>query len=83
MPEPNCRLELNLFQDNFMAKLKIKDLKNKGGTELKELLLEEREKLLALKMRARESKVKNVKEAKEIRKNIARALTLLKTNLTI
>ena len=62
-----------------MAKLKIKDLKNKGGMELEELLSEEREKLLTLKMRARESQVKNVKEAKEIRKNIARALTLLKT----
>ncbi|KKS96550.1 50S ribosomal protein L29 [Candidatus Giovannonibacteria bacterium RIFCSPLOWO2_01_FULL_43_160] len=63
-----------------MAKLKIKDLKNKGGTELAELLSEEREKLLTLKMRARESKVKNVKEAKEIRKNIARMLTILKIN---
>jgi len=69
-----------LYQDNFMAKLKIKDLKNKGGTELAELLSEEREKLLTLKMRARESKVKNVKEAKEIRKNIARMLTILKIN---
>ena len=62
-----------------MAKIKMKDLKNKGGTELRELLSEEREKLLALKMRARESKIKNVKETKEIKKNIARALTLLKT----
>lgn len=61
-----------------MAKLKIKDLKNKGGAELGEILSEEREKLLTLKMRARESKVKNVKEAKEIKKNIARMLTLLK-----
>ena len=60
-----------------MAKLKIKDLKNKGGAELTGLLLEEREKLLALKMRARESKTKNVKESKEIRKNIARMLTLI------
>lgn len=60
-----------------MVKLKIKDLKNKGGAELTELLSEEREKLLALKMRARESKVKNVKEAREIRKNIARILTAL------
>ena len=61
-----------------MARLKIKDLKNKGMAELTEFLSEEREKLLTLKMRARESKVKNVKEAKEIRKNIARILTLLK-----
>ncbi len=63
-----------------MAKIKMKDLKNKGGAELTELLSEEREKLLTLKMRARESKVKNVKEAKEIRKNIARMLTILKIN---
>ena len=63
-----------------MAKIKIKDLKNKGEAELRELLSEEREKLLALKMRAGESKAKNVKEARETRKNIARALTILKIN---
>ncbi|MDP3934872.1 MAG: 50S ribosomal protein L29 [Candidatus Giovannonibacteria bacterium] len=63
-----------------MAKIKIKDLKNKGGAELAELLSEEREKLLTLKMRAGESKIKNVKETKEIRKNIARMLTILKIN---
>lgn len=63
-----------------MAKLKIKDLKSKGEGELAELLSGEKEKLLALKMRARESQVKNVKEAREIRKNIARMLTILKTN---
>lgn len=63
-----------------MAKIKIKDLKNKGVAELGELLSEEREKLLTLKMRAGESKVKNVKEAREIKKNIARMLTLLKIN---
>mgnify|MGYP003394871578 CR=1 FL=1 len=61
-----------------MAKIKIKDLKNKGVAELREILSEEREKLLTLKMRARESKVKNVKEVREIRKNIARMLTILK-----
>lgn len=58
-----------------MAKLKIKDLK--GKSELREILSEEREKLLALKMRTRESRVKNVKAAREIRKNIARILTAL------
>ncbi|QQG42641.1 MAG: 50S ribosomal protein L29 [Candidatus Giovannonibacteria bacterium] len=60
-----------------MAKLKIKDLKGKAEAELKELLSGEREKLLELKMRAHESKPKNVKEAREIRKNVARILTLL------
>jgi len=63
-----------------MAKIKIKDLKNKGEAELTELLSEEREKLLTLKMRAGESKAKNVKETREIRKNIARMLTILKIN---
>ena len=61
-----------------MAKLKMKELKDRNETELKELLASEREKLLEIRMRARESKAKNVKEAREIRKNIARMLTILK-----
>lgn len=62
-----------------MAKLKIKDLAGRAAAELKELLGQERGKLLELRMKAHESKPKNVKEPKEIRKNIARILTFLKT----
>ncbi|OGF63889.1 50S ribosomal protein L29 [Candidatus Giovannonibacteria bacterium RIFCSPHIGHO2_01_FULL_45_24] len=61
-----------------MTRIKIKDLRSKAELELGELLAGEREKLLELNMRAHESKPKNVKEAREIRKNIARILTLLK-----
>lgn len=61
-----------------MARIKIKDLRGRAEPELRELLAGEREKLLELKMRAHESKPKNVKEAREIRKNVARILTLLK-----
>lgn len=61
-----------------MARMKIKDLRGRAEHELKEILAGEREKLLELRMRAHESRPKNVKEAREIRKNIARILTLLK-----
>lgn len=58
--------------------MKTVNLREKNKNELSELLLEERNKLLELRMKSHESKVKNVKEAREIRKNIARILTLLK-----
>lgn len=58
--------------------MKTKHFREKNKNELSELLLEERNRLLELRMRIHESKVKNVKEAREIRKNIARILTLLK-----
>ena len=61
-----------------MVKIKIKDLRNKNQTELTELLGEGRGKLLELGMKSHQTKPKNVKEARELRKNIARILTLLK-----
>ena len=57
--------------------MKSKELKEKNENELRELLQSSRHKLLELRMRGAESRPKNVKEAKEIRKNIARILTLL------
>ena len=61
-----------------MAKIKIKDLRSKNPAELAELLEKERGKLLELGMKSRQTKPKNVKEAREIKKNVARILTLLK-----
>ena len=57
--------------------MKTKDLKNKNKGELTDLLSDEREKLLSLRTKSHESKPKNVKSAREIRKTIARILTLL------
>jgi ribosomal protein L29 len=61
-----------------MSKIKIKELKSNNEVGLLGILDIERGKLLELRMKSHESKPKNVKEAKEIRKNIARILTLLK-----
>lgn len=58
--------------------MKIKDLREKKKEELTDLLSEGREKLLSLRAKSHESKPKNVKSAREIRKTIARILTLLK-----
>ena len=58
--------------------MKIKDLRDKNQGELADLLSQEREKLLSLHTKSHESKAKNVKSAREIRKTIARILTLLK-----
>lgn len=58
--------------------MKHKELKEKDKEELKALLSEQRERLLELRMKSAEARPKNVKEAKEIRKMIARILTILK-----
>lgn len=58
--------------------MKIKELREKNEGELHEILSGEQEKLLSARMKNRESKAKNVKETREIRKTIARILTLLK-----
>ena len=58
-------------------KIKIKDFALKNAEELKSDLKNYRNHMLELRMKATESKSKNVKEAREVRKNIARILTLL------
>ena len=59
------------------TKLKIKDIIGRDKDELSSDLKEFRQKLLELRMKQGETRNKNVKEAKEIRKNIARILTVL------
>ncbi len=58
--------------------MKAKELKNLGKEELESLLKEDREKLLELRMKSYQTHLKNVKEIKTIKKNIARIMTLLK-----
>lgn len=62
----------------------IKELRNKSEKDLQKLLLTEREKLRNLKFDLAAGKVKNVKESRAIKKEIARILTILndKSKLT-
>lgn len=59
------------------TKIKAKEIVSKGKEELNADLKEFREKLLELRMKQGETRNKNVKEARELRKNIARILTVL------
>jgi large subunit ribosomal protein L29 len=58
--------------------MKIAELKKKTKAELKKLLLENREKLRALRFDLASGKLKNVREIRYLKKDIARILTLLK-----
>ena len=64
-------------------KTKIKELKNRNKEELNSLLRENRNNLLETRMKSEASKLKNVKAPKEIKKNIARILTLLNSSREI
>lgn len=54
------------------------ELKNLSKKELENLLLEKREKVWQLRFGLTQKKVKNTREIKEVKKDIARILTLLK-----
>ncbi len=58
---------------------KTKDITNKSPKELIKLINENREKLQSFRFGNAGSKVKNVKEGKNIRKDIARLMTVLTT----
>ena len=58
--------------------MKVQELKQKPEDELKKLLQDNREKLRQLKFDLASGKVKNVREIRELKKDIARILTLLK-----
>lgn len=60
-----------------MKTTKIQDLKNKPVVELQKLLRESRERLQILKFDLTAGKVKNVKEIKDLKKNIARIITFV------
>lgn len=58
--------------------MKTKEIINKSKDELHEVLNSERGRLVRFRFNISAGKVKNVKEAREIRKNVARLLTALK-----
>ncbi len=57
--------------------MKIKELNNKTTKELKNLLIESQHKLGQLKFDLASKKLKNVKQIKELRRDVARILTIL------
>jgi len=58
--------------------MKLKELKQKTNKELNEILVEDRYKLGELKYELSSKKLKNVMEIRQLRRKIARIITLLK-----
>ncbi len=58
--------------------MKLVELKQKNKEELKKILPEDRERLRQLRFDLSAGKVKNVREIRNLKKEIARILTLLK-----
>lgn len=61
--------------------MKIKELRQKTAKELKELLAEDQHKLGQLKFDLAAKKLKNVRQIRELRKEIARIITILKKDI--
>ena len=61
-----------------MTKRKTQDLWNSKSDELLALANDERSRLLELRMQKTGSSLKNVKETREIKKKVARILTIIK-----
>lgn len=57
--------------------MKIAELRQKSGEELQEILRDKRARMDALIFLLRQGKIKNVKEAAHVKKDIARIQTLL------
>lgn len=58
--------------------MKLKDIRKKNESELKEILAVKREKLRELRFKDSNKQLKNVREIRNVRKEIAQLLTLLK-----
>ena len=58
--------------------MKVSELRQGSETELRKLLQDSREKLRQLKFDLASGKVKNVRKIRELKKDIARILTVLK-----
>ncbi|MEK7064912.1 MAG: 50S ribosomal protein L29 [Patescibacteria group bacterium] len=56
------------------------DLKNKNESDLQELLAQKRDLLRELRFKVSEKQLKDVREIREIKKDIARVLTFLRAN---
>jgi len=61
--------------------MKVREIRQKSEKELQKLLQDSREKLRQLRFDLASGKVKNVREIRQIRKDIARILTILKTKI--
>jgi large subunit ribosomal protein L29 len=61
--------------------MKASELRQKSKVELAKILQDNREKLQQLRFDLSAGKVKNVREIRQMRKDIARILTLLKIEL--
>lgn len=59
--------------------MEIKELKNKSTSELHKLLAEQREKLRDLRFKDANKQLKNVRELRVLKRDVARILTLLNT----
>jgi len=59
--------------------VKVGELRQKSGTELKKILQQKRERLRTFRFNLASGKIKNVREISEIKKDIARILTILKS----
>lgn len=60
--------------------MKIQEIRRKSNNELQKTLKELREKLRQLRFDLSAGKVKNIREIRAIKKDIARILTCLKSN---
>ena len=58
--------------------MKIKELRDKSEKEIKKLLAMEREKLRDLRFKISQKQLKNIREIRVVKKNIATYLTILK-----
>ncbi len=58
--------------------MKVNELREKKDDELKKILSQKRDKLQDIRFKLSSGRVKNVKEARDLRKDIARILTILK-----
>lgn len=61
--------------------MKIKELRQKSENELKELLIQTRHKLGQIRFEMSSQKLKNFNEVGELRRTIARIMTILSKNI--
>jgi len=61
--------------------MKISEIKQKSQNELRRILAEKHEKLRQLRFDLASGKVKNVREIRQIKKDIARIMTILNVKI--
>ncbi len=80
MQEASCLLRLELFLEiryKNMTHQKAQDIRKWGDGELRTLVGEQRAKIVELTVKKHTAGIKNVRETKDLRKYIARILTVL------